>query len=209
MRAGFIFKKKSGISEGMYYKQHRAPMYTDDIEDAYIFDIPLDDAKKYIKQATGLDHTNFEVSYSPSFDAVMSNNFKKDPNSIRCIAQDLFDIPADVLDSESPNELYEHFIAGCKAAAEKLKKDVLSEKTEREESQKDMVNHPEHYEVGGLESIKVMEVLFGKEDVMTFCMLNAFKYIWRNKRKNGPQDLDKARWYLEHYLELSDYSSQK
>ena len=68
----------------------------------------------------------------------------------------------------------------------------------------DNVNHPAHYEVGNYECIKVMEDVFGSDYVFHFCVCNAFKYLWRHQRKNGFEDLDKARWYLSKALELSE-----
>lgn len=60
----------------------------------------------------------------------------------------------------------------------------------------DNVNHPEHYNSGKYECIEVMRDVFGKEAVDNFCLLNAFKYIWRAGRKNGKEDIKKAIWYL-------------
>lgn len=68
---------------------------------------------------------------------------------------------------------------------------------------KDMVNHPDHYKAGGLECIDVMLELYGKDAVMAFCMCNAFKYQWRcNNKGNCKQDIEKARWYNDKFLEL-------
>lgn len=67
----------------------------------------------------------------------------------------------------------------------------------------DMVNHPPHYEVGGIECIDVMQIIYGKEAVKNFCMCNAFKYLFRTNRKNGAEDVDKAIWYLNKWKELS------
>lgn len=39
---------------------------------------------------------------------------------------------------------------------------------------------------------------------MDFCLCNAFKYIWRHSRKNGVEDIRKAKWYIDKYLELAD-----
>lgn len=68
----------------------------------------------------------------------------------------------------------------------------------------DVVNHPSHYESGQFECIDVMEETQGKEAVMDFCICNAFKYIYRHNRKNGIEDIKKARWYLEKYIELAE-----
>ena len=68
----------------------------------------------------------------------------------------------------------------------------------------DMVNHPTHYETGKFECIDVMEEIFGKEYLKGFCICNSFKYLYRHKRKNGIEDINKAQWYLNKYKELVD-----
>lgn len=67
----------------------------------------------------------------------------------------------------------------------------------------DAVNHPQHYCTGKYECIDVMIEIFGIEAAKTFCLLNAFKYNYRSGRKNGRQDIEKAVWYSNKYLELS------
>lgn len=66
----------------------------------------------------------------------------------------------------------------------------------------DAVNHPAHYNHGEFECIDVMLAVFGKEATQHFCLLNAFKYVWRNGQKSGVEDINKARWYLDKFLEL-------
>lgn len=68
----------------------------------------------------------------------------------------------------------------------------------------DMVNHPSHYELDKYECIDVMESVMGTEAVKNFCACNAFKYMWRFNRKNGREDIEKARWYIDKFLELCD-----
>ena len=69
---------------------------------------------------------------------------------------------------------------------------------------KDEINHPDRYAGGKFECIEVMADVFGKEAVKHFCLLNAFKYIWRQEKKGGVYDVKKAIWYLNKYIELSD-----
>ena len=69
---------------------------------------------------------------------------------------------------------------------------------------KDEINHPDRYAGGKFECIEVMADVFGKEAVKHFCLLNAFKYIWRQEKKGGVEDVKKAVWYLDKYIELSD-----
>ena len=76
-------------------------------------------------------------------------------------------------------------------------------------SQKEQVNHPNHYNQGQYECIAVMESIYGIEATMNFCLLCAFKYTWRTNDKDGIQDIDKAIWYLQKYKELQERSQKK
>ena len=66
------------------------------------------------------------------------------------------------------------------------------------------VNHPSHYNQGKYECIDVMVETFGQEAAQNFCLLNAFKYIWRAKNKNGMEDVNKAIWYLNKLVDLEE-----
>lgn len=70
------------------------------------------------------------------------------------------------------------------------------------EDKTDMINEPQHYCTGKYECIDVMQEVFGAEAVQNFCLCNVFKYIYRYKRKNGKQDIFKAQWYLNKFIEL-------
>ena len=71
-----------------------------------------------------------------------------------------------------------------------------------DEEHTDNVNHPSHYETGKYECIDVMIETQGVEAVKSFCKCNAFKYIYRANNKNGLEDIQKAIWYLNKYVEL-------
>lgn len=61
----------------------------------------------------------------------------------------------------------------------------------------DAVNHPAHYTAGGIECIDALKAAtVGLEGIEAVCTANAIKYLWRWKRKNGVEDIDKAIWYL-------------
>lgn len=65
----------------------------------------------------------------------------------------------------------------------------------------DNVNHPAHYTAGSIECIEALEAATtGLAGVEAFCTANAIKYLWRWKRKNGAEDLNKAIWYINHIL---------
>lgn len=68
----------------------------------------------------------------------------------------------------------------------------------------DNVNHPSHYETGSFECIDVMLETQGMEATLSFCTCNAFKYLYRHKNKNGLEDIKKANWYLNKYIELAE-----
>jgi len=61
---------------------------------------------------------------------------------------------------------------------------------------KEMVNHPDHYQGGKLEVIDIIE-----DYNLGFSLGNAIKYILRaDKKGNKKQDLEKALWYLKREL---------
>ena len=66
----------------------------------------------------------------------------------------------------------------------------------------DVVNHPTHYETGKFECIDVMQETQGKEAVLNFCICNAFKQLYRFRKKNGLEDIKKAQWYINKFIEL-------
>ncbi len=73
----------------------------------------------------------------------------------------------------------------------------------------DMVNHPSHYDTGKFECIDVMLETQGVEAVKDFCLCNAFKYLYRCKRKNGLEDIKKAIWYLNKLVELEGKDNEQ
>lgn len=64
------------------------------------------------------------------------------------------------------------------------------------------VNHPNHYQSeSGLEVIDVIDAFTdGLDGVEAFDTGNIIKYICRWKKKNGIEDLEKAKWYLENLI---------
>lgn len=64
------------------------------------------------------------------------------------------------------------------------------------------VNHPNHYQSEtGLEVIDVIDAFTdGLDGVEAFNTGNIIKYVCRWKKKNGIEDLEKAKWYLENLI---------
>ena len=64
----------------------------------------------------------------------------------------------------------------------------------------DNVNHPSHY-VGKIECIDAIEDVTSElKGLQAVCTANVLKYIWRWNKKNGVEDLKKARWYLDKLI---------
>lgn len=66
----------------------------------------------------------------------------------------------------------------------------------------DNVNHPEHYQnIAGVEAIDILNDMVkdlpGKQAAMLW---NSMKYLFRFKKKNGVEDLKKARNYLDYLI---------
>lgn len=70
------------------------------------------------------------------------------------------------------------------------------------EREADNVNHPKHYiSKKGIEMIDVIEAFTENlEGIEATDTGNIVKYISRWKKKNGLEDLKKARWYLDHLI---------
>jgi len=62
------------------------------------------------------------------------------------------------------------------------------------------VERPIHYASGGLEAIEAMEASMTPEAFRGFLKGNVLKYVWRYEQKNGLEDLEKAKWYLNQLI---------
>ena len=67
------------------------------------------------------------------------------------------------------------------------------------------VDQPPHYKGFPKQTWEMMIDIWGKENFITYCQINAFKYKMRaGDKPNEPaeKDLAKARWYLNKIKEL-------
>ena len=71
------------------------------------------------------------------------------------------------------------------------------------EEERDVINSPSHYKLPGLEveAIDVVRSVLGPDKFQGFCRGNALKYLIRADRKNGTEDLEKARKYVSWEIE--------
>lgn len=67
----------------------------------------------------------------------------------------------------------------------------------------DNVNKPNHYMLDGIPGVEVKDVIKAVlgEDTVGFYLGNVLKYMLRFKKKNGLEDLKKARLYLDWAIE--------
>ena len=65
--------------------------------------------------------------------------------------------------------------------------------------EKDVVNRPDHYTDGGIETIDFIRAKLSSEAFEGYCVGNIFKYLSRYGKKNidGVEDLRKAEVYLK------------
>ena len=78
------------------------------------------------------------------------------------------------------------------------------------------VSHPSHYmSANGIECIDAIDAATeGLEGMEAVCTAQVLKYIWRWKKKNGVQDLEKAKWYLTYLIdhikpEMTDFIKEE
>ena len=107
----------------------------------------------------------------------------------------------------------EHNVLDLKEEIDKL----INERLDKEKSEKSttanapsLIDHPRHYNRdGAIECIDEMEMIFGPEMTMHFCLGCVFKYRYRAGLKdNGYQDLEKSDWYMKRYKELKEKIEQ-
>lgn len=74
----------------------------------------------------------------------------------------------------------------------------------------DLVNHPNHYNFGRVETIDYIEDCLGIDGIISYCLGNVIKYVSRARYKGKfVEDIKKARWYLDHAIEAYEYGKFK
>ena len=73
----------------------------------------------------------------------------------------------------------------------------------------DAIN-PDHYKVGGIETIDFIQAKLSPEEFAGYCRGNMLKYITRAGHKDDAgQDMRKALWYGERWLKARDAGAQE
>lgn len=70
----------------------------------------------------------------------------------------------------------------------------------------DNVNHPSHYNMGGIETIDYIESVTStfNDGFEGKCVGDIIKYTSRFPFKNGIEDLKKAKWYLDRLISYEE-----
>lgn len=73
----------------------------------------------------------------------------------------------------------------------------------------DLVNHPPHYNQGGVECIEALEACLPEAAFRGHLRGTAIKYLWRcNDKHSDPLvDIDKALWYINRLRNTYDVES--
>lgn len=66
----------------------------------------------------------------------------------------------------------------------------------------DLVNTPNHYTIGGIETIDYIRAKLTSEQLKGYYLGNLLKYLSRAQHKDGVQDYRKAEVYLKWLIEL-------
>jgi hypothetical protein len=85
-------------------------------------------------------------------------------------------------------------------ASEKPNVEVMV-KPKKTKPKADMVNHPPHYTVGGIETIDYIKAKLTPEEFIGYLKGNVIKYTSRAGKKDDiVQDLEKAQWYMNRQI---------
>lgn len=80
----------------------------------------------------------------------------------------------------------------------------LNDVSEKEwnDAVKDMVNHPPHYNQGGVECIEAIKSMLTPEEFKGYCKGSIVKYVWRSDLKGqNIEDLKKSEFFLKALIE--------
>lgn len=135
----------------------------------------IDEKRKYVE---GFCFTQNHCDLCPCIDLCDTS-----PRLINCMTEEELDGMIEAIkNAKQPNDEVEQELHECEDY--------------------DVVERPQHYIYTSIECIDAMTETQGVEAVKSFCICNAFKYLWRHNGKNGDEDIRKASWYLNKAVEL-------
>jgi Protein of unknwon function (DUF3310) len=76
---------------------------------------------------------------------------------------------------------------------------------------RERVDHPRHYNMGAIETSEFIDQVcahYPRSD-LAYAVGNVLKYLARAPHKGAmPEDLEKARWYLDHAIQILERKSK-
>lgn len=81
---------------------------------------------------------------------------------------------------------------------------MLDEERTKAATNDSNVNSPKHYNQGGIECIDAIRAALTEEEYRGFCKGSIIKYVWREKYKNGDEDLEKLKKYADFAINAKD-----
>lgn len=150
------------------------------------------------------DTTNKNCVVREALDVAIDNLEKERQKILKMLVEATKDIVIPVKDEKETKEKEQNLLKSF--INDKAYSDFVSRALRRTIGQSvvpnDYVNHPSHYQKGGMECIDAIRAAVANlSGFEAYCVGNIVKYVWRYKEKNGAEDLRKAKHYLEWLIE--------
>jgi hypothetical protein len=112
-------------------------------------------------------------------------------------------IPYDMTTEEGRQAAWAAYSVPAEREAEEISLEGCTTEIDwgKDEGMEDLVNHPTHYNSGGIECIQAIEASMELEAFQGYLKGNILKYIWRMSYKGKAlEDCEKSQWYLNKLI---------
>jgi hypothetical protein len=112
-------------------------------------------------------------------------------------------IPYDMTTEEGRQAAWAAYSVPAEEEAEEISLEGCTTEIDwgKDEGMEDLVNHPTHYNSGGIECIEAIEASMELEAFQGYLKGNILKYIWRMSYKGKAlEDCEKSQWYLNKLI---------
>ena len=112
-------------------------------------------------------------------------------------------IPYDMTTEEGRQAAWAAYSVPAEREAEEISLEGCTTEIDwgKDEGMEDLVNHPTHYNSGGIECIQAIEASMELEAFQGYLKGNILKYIWRMSYKGKAlEDCKKSQWYLNKLI---------
>ena len=112
-------------------------------------------------------------------------------------------IPYDMTTEEGRQAAWAAYAVPAEEEAEEISLEDCTTEIDwgKDQGMEDLVNHPTHYNSGGIECIEAIEASMELEAFQGYLKGNILKYIWRMSYKGKAlEDCKKSQWYLNKLI---------